>query len=137
MFAPLDRVWDVVFENAYSSSYGNDILYEFGNYDFWILLYLMNILKNWWRPSRFTVTYCTHFGMLADHYDKFTYNNLAEAQKRLNYLCDLSNEGLISEGFRFIPNYIRIEQVISPNPIRRFLNWCGSKRMYKVFGVWI
>lgn len=96
---------------------------------------MFNAIKKWWRPSKFTVTYCKCFGMGYDRYDKFTYDNFEEAKKRQDYLCGLSAEELLKEGFEFVPNYIRMEQGISPNPIRRLLNRCGSKRLYNVFGI--
>lgn len=95
---------------------------------------MLGFIKKWWRPSTFTVTYCIHFGMLQDHYDKYKYDNLPDAESRLNYLGGLSKEDLLAEGVKFVPNYFRIEQVMSPHPIRRFLNRCGSKRAYKIFG---
>jgi hypothetical protein len=75
--------------------------------------------------------------MGCDHFDKHTYDNLEDAQKRLEYLNSLPAEKLADEGVTFVPNWFRIQQEISPNPLRRFLNRCGSKRMYKVFGFWI
>jgi len=95
---------------------------------------MFGFIKKWWRPSKFTVTYCIHFGMLQDHYDKYEYDNLSDAQRRLDYLNGLSEEDLLAEGVNFVPNYFRIQQGILPNPIRRLLNRCGSKRTYKVFG---
>jgi hypothetical protein len=96
---------------------------------------MINLIKKWWRPSKFYVTYCKTLGMgCDDNQDKFSYNNLEEAKARLNHLNSLDREGLLLEGFNFVPNYMRILQVTSPNPLRRFLNWRGSKRLYNVFG---
>ena len=91
---------------------------------------------NWWRPSKFHVTYFKK--PEAEWHDKYKYDTLVEAQTRLEYLNSItSEEDLKKEGIEFVPNYFRILQVTSPSPIRKLLNLCGSKRMYKIFGVWI
>lgn len=73
--------------------------------------------------------------MLKDHYDKHEFTNLDDAKNRLNYLAGLSSDDLIDkEQFAFVPNYLRIEVGILPNPLRRLLNRCGSKRIYNIFG---
>jgi hypothetical protein len=95
---------------------------------------MINLIKRWWRPNKFYVSYIKNFGVGCDFYDKYSYNTLEEAQVRFKHLCDLGSEGLLAEGFLFVPNYLRIIQITSPNPIRRFLNKCGSKRTWNIFG---
>jgi len=93
---------------------------------------MIKLLKKWWKPSKFTVTYCIRFEW--NYYDKFSYDNIEDAKKRQEYLLGLDEEALLAEGFQLIPNYIRMEQVTGPNPISRLLNITGRKSNWKMFG---
>lgn len=52
--------------------------------------------------------------MLKDKYDKYEYDNMKDAIKRKDYLCSLSAEDILKEGFEFVPRWIRILEVKSP-----------------------
>ena len=97
---------------------------------------MIALFKRWWRPTEFVVSYVNYFGVGCDNHDK-SYDNIKDAEKRIDYLASLDEEALLKEGLRFVPNYFRIIQLTSGTPLRRLLNKCGSKRMYKVFGYWV
>ena len=91
---------------------------------------------NWWRPSKFHVTYFKK--PEAEWHDKYKYDTLVEAQARLEYLNSItSEEDLKKEGIEFVPNYFRILQVTSPTQLEDYLTFTVQKIMYKIFGVWI
>jgi hypothetical protein len=102
----------------------------------WVFCYndiMYNWIKRWWRPTTFHVTYFTIPEW--PYHDKLKYNNLDDAKKRLEYLSNLPPEDLLKEGLAIMPYYFSLLQVTSGNPIRRFINFCGSKRMYRIFGI--
>lgn len=63
--------------------------------------------------DKYQVIYCQSFGMLKDRYDKYEYDNIEDAMKRKDYLCSLSAEDILKEGFEFVPNWIRILSITS------------------------
>jgi hypothetical protein len=92
---------------------------------------LMKLFKKWWRTETYSVDIIRahyEFGMTPD---KKKFDNLENALKRMIELANMNEEDIIKE-VGFAPSSFRIIMVIGPNPIRRFLNACGSKRMYRI-----
>jgi len=59
---------------------------------------MIKLLKKWWKPSKFTVTYCEI--LECKYYDKFSYDNIEEAKKRKEYLLSLDHDAILAEGLR-------------------------------------
>lgn len=72
---------------------------------------------------------------MSSYHDEKRFKRLSAAKIRLNELGEMDEETVIRE-LGFCPAFLRILSVQSGNPLRRFLNVCGSKSMcnFKIFG---
>jgi hypothetical protein len=113
-------------------TFGTHLVSWFFNKEILAMSFKENI-SNWWRPKRYQVEYFKD-SMHLSYFDEQVCNSLSEAIERLDYINNLSDEAKI-KWFGFCPFLIRISCITEPNPLRRFLNRCGSKRLYRI-GRW-
>ena len=87
-------------------------------------------LKQWWKPSKYHVEYFKGNLGMASYHDKHEFNTLDAVKERMTELEHMNTDAIIVE-LGFIPTFLRIMQVTSGNPITRFLNYCGRKRLWR------
>ena len=96
---------------------------------------LFSKLKKWWRPTEYWVEYFSDQFTMCGYHDEKKFDTLDDANARLQELADMDRDE-ITEQLGFVPASLRVLCGIYPNPIRRFLNACGSKRLYRIGPFW-